>query len=209
MRGGTLEPRAMNKAPIARDLAQMGKLVAQNHGWAAAKAFKSSTMTHDDGVAVSKAGLDLLRVFPASPDEAPLMSAALAVRLEGALSAPAYVVAGTLAVEGTPVLGDRRAFDPAIAFAGEAPRFNGHVWLMVGDIIIDIALFRLAYSAEGPAVLSRHVDLAFGPGKALFVDLWKHAARLGLNYEPHYVLSSEEVTRLMGGAFHAIKAAQG
>ncbi|WP_206239215.1 hypothetical protein [Novosphingobium terrae] len=199
----------MTKAPIARDLAQLGKFVALHHGWAAAKAFKSSTLSPADGEAVAKAGFDLQRIFPATPDEAPLISAALAVRLEDALSAPAYVVAGTLAVEGVPVLGNRLAFDPAAAFAGETPAFNGHVWLMVGDIIIDIALFRLAYSAQGPATLSRHVDLAFGPGKALFVDRWKHAARLGLNYEPHYVLSSDEVTRLMGGAFHAIKAAQG
>lgn len=199
----------MTKAPIARDLAQLGKRIALHHGWAAAKAFKSAAMTPADGEAVAKAGFDLQRVFPAAPDEAPLMAAALAVRLEEALSAPAYVVAGTLAVEGVPVLGDRLAFDPAAAFGGETPAFKGHVWLMLGEVIIDIALFRLAYSAQGPAALVRHIDLAFGPGKALFVDRWKHAARLGLNYEPHYVLSTEEVTHLMGGAFHAIKAAQG
>jgi len=189
-----------------KTIAQLGRLVAHHHGWPAAKAFKAHGLSDAERAAVSKSALDLLRVLPGTAGA--LMSAALAVRLETVLAAPVQVVAGTLAVEGIPVLGPSAPFDGAAAFADPEPAFDGHVWVMIGATIVDVTLFRLAYAAEGPARLARHVDLAFGPGKALFVDDWKHAARLGLGYEPQYVLSAQEVTRLMGGAYRAIVAAR-
>lgn len=50
------------------------------------------------------------------------------------------------------------------------------------------------------ASLSVSIDLAFGPKKGLYVDRWKRTRQLALSYEPHYVLSAAEVTRLLGGA---------
>lgn len=37
---------------------------------------------------------------------------------------------------------------------------------------------------------------------------WKRPSQLGLSYEPQYVFSGDEVTRLMGGAFHVIQQAK-
>lgn len=199
---------------IAKDLAQLGKLVAAQHGWPAAKAFKTYVLSDADRAVLSGCAVDLLRIFPPSPTAdtlmhaSGLMSAALAVQLESRLEVPVHVVAGTLSVEGVPVFGDRRDFDGSALFSAEQPDWNGHLWVMVGPTIVDIALFRAAYSPHGPARLARHVDLVFGPNKALYVDQWKRAGQQGLTYEPQYVLSADEVTLLMGGAFHAIKAQQ-
>jgi len=136
------------------------------------------------------------------------MSAALAVGLERRLDAPIHVVAGTLAVENMPVFGDRQPFDGSLVFSTSNPDWDGHVWVMIGAYVVDISIFRTAYSPQGAARLARHIDLTFGPKKELYVDHWKRTPHLGLNYEPHYVLSADEVTRLMGGAFHIIKQAQ-
>jgi hypothetical protein len=186
---------------FAKDLAQLGRLVAQAQGWPAAKAFKSAALGDAALAAVSQSALGLLQVLPAATSAQ--MSAALAVQLERVIDAPVQVVAGTLAVERAVVLGTDGAFDAADVCD---PAFGGHAWLMVGETIIDIALFRLAYSAQGPARLARHVDLVFGPGKALFVDGWKHAARLGLSYRPQIALTADAVTLLMGQAHAAIVA---
>ncbi|WP_395334395.1 hypothetical protein WBP06_23270 [Novosphingobium sp. BL-8H] len=193
---------------IAKDLAQLGKHIAAQHGWPAAKAFKSYEMTDADRATLSKCAVDLLTVFPPVPDSSAMMSAALAVHLESRLNAPVQVVAGTLSVEGVPVFGDRQLFDGAAVFGEPEQAWNGHVWVMVGPYIVDISIFRIAYSAEGPARLSRHVDLVFGPGKGLYVDLWKRTAQQGLTYEPQYVLGAEEVTNLMGKAYHLIQQAR-
>jgi hypothetical protein len=188
-----------------RDLAQLGKHVAARHGWAAARAFKSYEMSEADGAVLSRCAVDLLKLFPPGADASASLSAALAVSLERRSEMPVQVVAGTLAVEGTPVFGNRMPFDGKAVFAAPGADWNGHVWAMIGPYVVDISLFRAAYSRQGPALLSRHVDLTFGPGKALYVDLWRRTARRGLSYEPHYVLGPDEVTRLMGEAYHAIQ----
>lgn len=191
--------------PIAKDLAQLGKLIAVQHGWAAAKAFKSYEMSDADREVLSKCAVDLLNVFPPVPGACALMSAALAVRLESLVTAPVHVMAGTLAVEGVPVFGDRDEFDGAKVFGTPDFDWAGHVWVMIGPYVVDAAIFRTAYSREGPARLARHVDLTFGPNKGLYVNNWKRSSQLGLSYEPQYVLSADEVTSLMGGAYHAIR----
>lgn len=188
---------------FARNIAELGRLVARAQGWSAAKAFKSATLDEGEQAAVSQAALGLLGLLPAATPAQ--MSAALAVRLERLIEAPVQMVAGALAVEGVVVLG---APGPLDAETVCDPGFTGHVWLMVGETVIDMALFRLAYAARGPARLARHVDLVFGPGKALLVDGWKHAARLGFAYRPQIVLEAATVTALMGQAHQAILAAR-
>ena len=193
---------------IAKDLAQLGKLIAASHGWPAAKAFKSCAMSEADGAHLAKCAVQLLHAFPAGPDTSALMSAALAVQLERVLTAPAHVIAGTLAVEGEPVFGDRRPFDGPAIFGTSHPNWHGHVWVMIGPHVVDISLFQTAYSRFGPPRLARHVDLVFGPGKGLYVDHWQRCRQRGLSYEPQYVLNEAEVTRLMGGAYELIEKAR-
>lgn len=173
-----------------QDILQLGKRIAASHDWAAAKAFKAYTMNDADRATISRCAVDLLAIFPAAPDVSALMSAALAVSLDRAMDAPIHVVSGSLSVEG------RAALD-------------AYSWVMVGPYIVDIALFRLAYSANSPAILAKHVDLVFGPGKALYVDHWSMTKRTNLRYQPDTVLNEAEVTALMGDAFHLIKQAQG
>ena len=191
-----------------KDITQLGKLIAIQHGWAAAKAFKSYEMNEADRSALSHCAVDLLKIFPPVPGACAMMSAALAVGLERLMQAPIHVVAGTLAVEGVPVFGDRKPFDGSQVFGAANLDWDGHAWVMVGSYVVDISIFRTAYSAKGPARLAKHIDLTFGPKKGLYVDHWKRTRQLGLNYEPQYVLSADEVTQLMGGAFHMIQQAR-
>ncbi|NWK96141.1 hypothetical protein DM806_10710 [Sphingobium lactosutens] len=192
----------------AKDLVHLGRLVAATHGWAAAKAFKSYGMSDTDRAGIAACAVRLLDVFPLVPNASALMSAAFAVQLERVLTAPVQVVAGTLCVEGEPVFGDRMPFDGHVIFGSPNPDWHGHVWVMIGPHIADISIFRTAYSRFGPASLSRHIDLVFGPNKALYVDQWQKSRQRGLSYEPQYVLSEEEVTRLMGGAYERIEQAR-
>ena len=193
-------------SPI-KDITQLGKLIAVQHGWAAAKALKSYEMSEADQAALSQCAIDLLKIFPPVPGACALMSAALAVSLERYMTAPIHVVAGTLAVEGVPVFGDRQPFDGSLVFSTSSPDWDGHAWVMVGCYVVDISIFRTAYSVEAPPRLARHIELTFGPRKGLYVDHWKRTRQVGLNYEPHYVLSANEVTSLVGGAFHLMKQA--
>jgi hypothetical protein len=183
--------------PTIHTSADLGKLIAQTHGWPAAKAFKAYALRDADRLTLSQAAVDLLKLFPPMPEASALMSAALAVTLEKRLGAPVQVIAGTLSVEGIPTLAPSQS----------AP--SGHIWLMLGATVVDVALFRIAYSREAPARLAKHIDLTFGPNQALYVAPWRQTAKHGLTYAPVRALPAEEVTSLMAAAYHAIKQAQG
>ncbi|MCY1669943.1 hypothetical protein OVA07_02830 [Novosphingobium sp. SL115] len=186
---------------INNDIVILGKRIAPEYGWPAAKAFKAYEMGDADRAALSRCAIDLLSLLPPAADAAQ-MSAALAVGLERCIAAPVFVVSGTLAVNGVPVFGPSDSDEsPADA--------SGHTWIMVGPYVVDIALFRLAFSAQAPALLTKHINLVFGPGKALYVDHWHKTRLMGLTYQPHSVLNEAEITRLMGDAFHLIKQARG
>lgn len=192
-----------------KDNTQLGRLIAQRHGWTAAKAFKAYEMDEADRAVLSRCAIDLLKAFPDVPGAGALLSAALAVSLERHMKAPVHVFAGRLAMEGELVLGTRQPFDGAHVLSTSCPAWEGHVWVMVGPYVVDISIFRTAYSAEGPARLAKHLDLTFGPNKGLYVDHWKRTRHAGLTYEPQHVLSEDEVTTLMAGAFDIIKEARG
>lgn len=189
--------------PNAKDLSRLGQKVAAAHGWPAAKAFKAYVWSEADQARIARCAADLLKVFPTGPGTFAPLCAALAVQLDRSLDAPVHVVAGTLRVGGAPVL-DFPAGTAEYSALEEDQR--GHAWIMIGAHIVDPAIFRLAYSADGPAELSRHVLSVFGPDKAVYADQWRRTARLGLTYEPHRVLSAPEVDRLMGAAYQLIAA---
>ena len=193
---------------FTKDLAQLGKLIATSHGWPAAKAFKAYKITDKDSAVLSTCAVNLLKIFPRSQGDGTLISAAFAVQLEQALDAPIHVVAGTLTVKGEPVFGGRSYLSGAATFGTEDHDGDSHVWVMVGANIVDISLFRTAYSPSAPVRLSRHIDLTFGPNKGLYVDHWKRTKQLGLGYEPQYVLNANQVTDLMGSAYRAIRKHQ-
>lgn len=178
----------------SKEIARLARLIAAQHGWGAAKQFKSFEMSEAAGVELSQCAVDLRKAMPSMPLNSLAMSAAFAVALERRLEAPIHVVTGTLGISGQPVLAD-----------GMPGGQGGHAWVMVGPYVADYALFPLAYSREAPAELTRHIDLVFGPGKALYVDLWKRARQSGLTYDPQYVLSADEVTAAMGIAYDAMR----
>ncbi|MFT4053423.1 MAG: hypothetical protein QM681_02870 [Novosphingobium sp.] len=190
--------------PPVKDLVQLGQRVAATHGWPAARAFKAYAWTEADQARIAGCAADLLKVFPKQVGTGMLLSAALAVQLERHLDAPVHLVAGTLSIDGVPVRGDRQPFDGAQVFAADEPAWDGHVWIMVGAHVVDVAIFGLARSADCRPELARHVHSVFGQDKGLYADQWRRARRVGLEYEPQYVLSREDVDRLMAAAYRLL-----
>ncbi|WP_337459399.1 hypothetical protein [Novosphingobium sp. Rr 2-17] len=175
--------------------------MAATHGWSAAKAFKAYSWGEEDQATIAACAADVLRVFPKQAGTESLLNATLAIQFERRLQKPVHLVAGTLSVDGVPVRGDRMPFDGASVFAAAEPAWPGHLWVMVGPHVVDAAIFRSANSPDCPPALARHVHSVFGSDKALYADQWRRSRRLGLEYEPQYVLSADDVTRLMAAAY--------
>lgn len=191
--------------PALADLAQLGQRVAATHGWAAARTFKAYTWSEQDRTGIAACAGDILKLFPASAGQEALLSATLAFQLQRRLKAPVYLVAGTLRVEGVAVYGDRLPPDGTSPFAVDPPAWRGHMWIMIGPHVVDAAIFRLANLPDCPPVLARHVHSTFGSDKGLYADQWRHARRVGLDYDPLYVLGEEDMNHLLNAAYRLIK----
>lgn len=191
--------------PAQADLAQLGQRIAATHGWPAAKAFKAYVWSEADKATIAACASDILKLLPASSGQEDLLTATLAFQLQRRLQAPVHLVAGTLRVEGVAVRQDRLPLDGASPFAADAPAWRGHLWIMVGAHIVDAAIFRLANTADCPPILARHVHALFGGDKGLYADHWRHARRIGLDYDPLHILSEEDMSRLLNAAYRLIK----
>ncbi|MET0366191.1 MAG: hypothetical protein ABW169_16225 [Sphingobium sp.] len=187
--------------PAANDLAKIGRRVAASHGWAAAKAFKAYVWSEDDRADIATSASEILKMFPKAAGNEDLLNATLAFQLQRRLDAPVHLVAGTLNVDGLPVRSDQLPHDGTSPFAAGAPIWRGHLWVMVGPHIIDAAIFRLANTPDCPPALARHIHLVFGPDKGLYADHWLRSRRVGLEYDPQYVLNEEDETQLLAAAF--------
>lgn len=190
--------------PATAPLVQLGQLVAATHGWAQARAFKTYRWSDQDRADIASCASKIIPLFAPHAGRETSLSATLAFQLQRHLQAPVHLVAGTLRVDGHAVLADRMATDGVSPFAADGPNWRGHLWIMVGAYVVDVSIFRLATSPDCPPALARHIHLAFGPDKGLYADHWRHARRVGLEYEPQYVLSGKDMDHLLADAYRLI-----
>lgn len=194
--------------PAVQDLAHLGQRVAATHGWPAAKAFKAYAWTEEDRAVIATCASQVLKVFPGTAGNEDLLAATLAFQLQRRLDAPVHLVAGALAVDGVTVRADRLPPDGTSPFAAEGPAWRGHLWVMVGPHVVDATIFRLANGADCPPPLARHVHSVFGPDKGLYADHWRRSRRMGLEYDPLYVLSEADTEQLMTAAYRLMDEAR-
>jgi hypothetical protein len=190
--------------PTVNDFAQLGQRVAATHGWAAAKAFKAYVWSEQDQAAIAACASKILKLFPQATRNDDLLSATLAFQLQRRLQVPVYLVAGALSVDGVLVRRGQLPSGEGNPFAADALPWDGHLWIMIGPHVVDATIFRLANRPDCPSVLARHVHSVFGPDKGLYVDHWRRTRRVGLEYDPHYVLGDEDMDKLLSAAYDLI-----
>ncbi len=177
----------------------LSRLIRQTHSQRAADAFETYVSTDADIETLSNVGRDVLLHLPPDPGACALMSAVYIMRLRRVTSAPTFMVAGTLAVDGTPVFGDGLKLEEALFTVGNSS-WDGHAWVMLGNYLADISLCRTAYSGSAHHKLKAYVERRLGVNRGLIISKWPGPAHEGLIYTPQYVLSDEEIERLLRGA---------
>jgi hypothetical protein len=190
---------------VAKNMIELGVLVAATHGWDEARRFKKYRPSQSDKSVLASRARQILDIFPDMASACAMMSAAFAAHLERGMAAPVHLVAGALYADGERVFGTDTEVDGAYLFSRSASDWDGHVWVMIGGYVADISLLRTAYSRLAPPALSSLVAATFGPGKGMYFDDWRKTRRLGLRYEPSYVLPAEQVDGLLAGAHALIK----
>jgi hypothetical protein len=180
-------------------MADLKSLIADSFSADAAEAWARFVPNEAELRTLAETGRELLSMFPVMPAACVMMSAFYALRLEKVRAAPAYVVAGSLFAGEKRVFGEDRAINGRERFSQSDLSWDGHAWLVTGDLMADVSMFRTAYSKASPPVLAAHVIREFGAGKGLFICRIGDAIKSGLRYEPEYVLTQDQVDALGRG----------
>jgi hypothetical protein len=181
-------------------MAEVAELIARSHGDKAADEFRKFEPSQDDFKALKQAGRELQIIFKPIPGACAVMSALLLARLQSLTTAPAYVVAGNLWVGNERVFGFDEEPDWSKAFSATNMSWDGHAWAQFGRFVVDMSVFRTAYSDKSPPTLAKHVLEHHGKGRGILIATYEAAAREdGLLYEPKHVLTQSQLDPLING----------
>lgn len=152
-------------------------------------------------------GKKVLTIFPYTPGACALLTAMWVAFIRDNTKYPIHAVAGSLFIDGNHVFGnDSTANQIKKVFSDTNLDWDGHCWVIFGNLIADISLFRTAYSETSPLILKKKVLSEFGEGKGFFIAPIETSRKSGIVYEPKYVLTDDEIARLYKGARSMIKS---
>ena len=151
------------------------------------------------------AGQNVLGEFPSQAGACTLMSAMWSATIRDSTDLPIHVVAGSLYIDEHHIFGSNSSANQMKnAFSGKNLDWDGHCWVVFGNLIGDISIFRTAYSPNSPHYLQEKIISNFGKGRGLFVATLDSMIENGFTYEPKYILTDSEITGLCKGAFSVI-----
>lgn len=120
----------------------------------------------------------------------------------------AVVVLGDLLIEGAYAFKCRGNI-PGATYEGEVVDaiWDGHAWVMIGDILCDLSIFRSAYATDRPNILKAFVTQYFGEGKGALLSPLANIPN-GMEFVPKYVLNDDQILGLLDGLSHQARAQQ-
>lgn len=85
--------------------------------------------------------------------------------------------------------------------------WDGHAWVMIGESICDLSIFRTAYDLAQPNRLSEYILKYFGTGKGAFM-CYPHQLPPGMEFVPKFALTDDQIFGLLEGLSHQARALQ-
>ena len=140
----------------------------------------------------------ILESIPATFGSCVMVSAGFtaALRSQGI---PSVVILGDLIIEGK----------YAFKCSGNLPRpryeaeiinkkWDGHAWVVIGELIFDLSVFRSAYALQHPSHLKTYVLKHFGSGKGAIMSTAENLPS-GIKFVPHHALDDEQIFCILEG----------
>lgn len=194
--GPTRYVGGMDSEPLVKPKPLMGRLVAASYGEAERQRYMNHEAREEEKLKAAQTGKEVLHASVRLPLACTFMTAAWVSRLRSEQGLPAYCVAGDLHVGRRPVFasGDR---DVARRFDASTLDWQGHCWLVLGNLIGDISVCRTAYAQPDGSHIKNSVLRTFGAGRGLFLMPRGILLEDGFEYTPKYVVTDRQMTALV------------
>jgi hypothetical protein len=177
---------------------ELSELIKKSYSEKEASIYLEYNVTQEDKDIVVESAQNILQNFPVIPNCCAPMSAWWTAMIRDHTNIPVHMVAGSLDMKGKRIFGDDKNMrNMNEAFTTSNLDWDGHCWMVFGDYIGDISLFRTAYSEKSPEWLKNMVDTQFGAGRGMLLAPTSEMLKFGLIYTPLYVLKDSEITDLV------------
>lgn len=179
---------------------ELSKIIESSYSKADAIAACSFRPNKLDVQQLQDVGSKVLTIFPYTPGACALMSAMWAAFIRKTTEYPIHVVAGSLFVDGNHIFGnDSTANQLKKELSRTNSDWDGHCWIIFGNQIADISIFRTAYSETSSPILKKKILSEFGEGKGFLIAPTETLREKGIVYDSKYVLTDEEISGLSNG----------
>jgi hypothetical protein len=171
-------------------------LIEASYSTAHAEQFQRSIVTSDHINKISKSCKQILDIFPYQPFCCAYMSALLVdfAKQEGLTS---YLAAGSLDFKGRRLFQYENSVEVSTDIIQNWP---GHCWVVLNNVIVEISLFRTAYSQKSPKWLEALIVEHFGQGKGVIIADYAKLGEYGFSYQPEYIFTEQQVEGLLKAA---------
>jgi len=155
---------------------------------------------------VIEASKDILSFFPNIPGSCVMMSALLTAHVRENTDYPIHMIVGSFYIDNHHIFGKSSTSNQTKNFFTHTNLdWDGHAWVIFGTYLIDLSIFRTAYSDKSPKILNEKILSKFGKNRGLIIAPITSMNDNQLTYEPHYAVKDKEITGLVRGAFKLIE----
>lgn len=122
------------------------------------------------------------------------MSAMLAAMMNDHLSVETRFVTGSLSVAESKIFAHQPIKPILSQKEGVIGKWDGHAWVEVDDLIIDLSLFRTVFSKVASPRIQSLFEARFERGTAYLVGQKHKLIEMGVEYTPLELLSDDDAT---------------
>ncbi|HIF9066903.1 TPA: hypothetical protein ACX6Q5_002497 [Photobacterium damselae] len=122
------------------------------------------------------------------------MSAMLAAIMNDHLHVEARFMTGSLSVAETKIFSHQPIKPILSQMKGVVGEWDGHAWVEVDDLIIDLSLFRTVFSQIASPRIQSLFEARFDRGTTYLVGQKQKLIKMGVEYAPLELLSDDDAT---------------
>lgn len=164
------------------------------------QSFFSYQLTNDDLAFIKEAVIEVLKIVPANAFNCAMLSGLLGAVISGHSNIPVSVIAGHLDYSSRRLFNCLRPFPYATDKKVINEEWDGHCWVELNNLIIDISIFRTIYYGQVPEDLYNQIVTKFGEGRGALLCSANEMMNQGFNYIPCYSLTNDQISGLVLGA---------
>ena len=164
------------------------------------QSFFSYHLTNEDKAFIKEAVIGVLKIVPANAFNCAMLNGLLGAIISDHSNIPVAVIAGHLDYSSRRLFNCSRPFPYSTDKKEINEEWDGHCWVELNNLIIDISIFRTIYYGQVPEDLYNEIVTKFGEGRGALLCSANEMINQEFNYIPCYSLTNDQISGLVLGA---------